>query len=168
MQDSCSDGGTQDWLPQDKRVRAFIEKDGGMYDAVNRGLGTHIIFNGVVSRTELLKAYLRAHLFVYLTLHDSSSSAIPEAYSAALPTFTLALGGTRMATDPQAGFNQTPRDIDEWMEQGTQLVKGWIANPDGWLTACAAAHKKRNSFLLDGIIAKAREHLCPCFDAIVP
>jgi glycosyltransferase involved in cell wall biosynthesis len=37
VQDACSDDGTLDWLPQDKRVRAFIEKDGGMYDAVNRG-----------------------------------------------------------------------------------------------------------------------------------
>jgi glycosyltransferase involved in cell wall biosynthesis len=37
VQDSCSDDGTLDWLPQDTRVKAFIEKDGGMYDAVNRG-----------------------------------------------------------------------------------------------------------------------------------
>jgi len=37
VQDACSDDGTQDWLPQDQRVKAFIEKDGGMYDAVNRG-----------------------------------------------------------------------------------------------------------------------------------
>jgi glycosyltransferase involved in cell wall biosynthesis len=37
VQDSCSDDGTQDWLPRDPRVQAFIEKDGGMYDAVNRG-----------------------------------------------------------------------------------------------------------------------------------
>jgi glycosyltransferase involved in cell wall biosynthesis len=37
VQDACSDDGTQDWLPRDPRVRAFIEKDGGMYDAVNRG-----------------------------------------------------------------------------------------------------------------------------------
>jgi glycosyltransferase involved in cell wall biosynthesis len=37
VQDSCSDDGTQDWLPQDRRVKAFIEKDQGMYDAVNRG-----------------------------------------------------------------------------------------------------------------------------------
>jgi glycosyltransferase involved in cell wall biosynthesis len=37
VQDSCSDDGTQDWLPQDPRVKAFIEKDSGMYDAVNRG-----------------------------------------------------------------------------------------------------------------------------------
>lgn len=38
VQDSCSDDGTQEWLPRDGRVKAFIEKDSGMYDAVNRGL----------------------------------------------------------------------------------------------------------------------------------
>ncbi len=37
VQDSCSDDGTQDWLPRDPRVTAVVEKDGGMYDAVNRG-----------------------------------------------------------------------------------------------------------------------------------
>ncbi len=38
VQDSCSDDGTQEWLPKDPRVIAAIEKDTGMYDAVNRGL----------------------------------------------------------------------------------------------------------------------------------
>jgi len=37
VQDSCSDDATKDWLPADPRVKAFIEKDQGMYDAVNRG-----------------------------------------------------------------------------------------------------------------------------------
>jgi glycosyltransferase involved in cell wall biosynthesis len=37
VQDSCSDDDTRNWLPKDPRVRAFIEKDSGMYDAVNRG-----------------------------------------------------------------------------------------------------------------------------------
>ena len=37
VQDSCSDDGTQDWLPHDSRVKAIIEKDSGMYDAINRG-----------------------------------------------------------------------------------------------------------------------------------
>src|SRR4051794_32424866 len=37
VQDSCSNDGTQDWLPQDTRVKAVIEKDKGMYDAINRG-----------------------------------------------------------------------------------------------------------------------------------
>lgn len=38
VQDGGSDDGTLDWLPHDSRVRAFVEKDAGMYDAINRGL----------------------------------------------------------------------------------------------------------------------------------
>jgi glycosyltransferase involved in cell wall biosynthesis len=38
VQDAGSDDGTLDWLPGDPRVKAFIEKDRGMYDAINRGL----------------------------------------------------------------------------------------------------------------------------------
>ena len=37
VQDACSNDGTPDWLRHDPRVKSFIEKDGGMYDAVNRG-----------------------------------------------------------------------------------------------------------------------------------
>ena len=38
VQDAGSNDGTQDWLTSDPRVTAFVEKDEGMYDAVNRGL----------------------------------------------------------------------------------------------------------------------------------
>lgn len=38
IQDNCSDDGTVDWLRTDNRVRLFVEKDSGMYDAINRGL----------------------------------------------------------------------------------------------------------------------------------
>lgn len=38
VQDACSDDGTQAWLPTDSRVKAYIEKDSGMYDAINRGM----------------------------------------------------------------------------------------------------------------------------------
>jgi GT2 family glycosyltransferase len=46
VQDAVSDDGTLDWLPHDARVSAFVEKDRGMYDAVNRGYrrGTGDIF----------------------------------------------------------------------------------------------------------------------------
>jgi len=38
IQDAGSDDGTLDWLQGDARVKAVVEKDSGMYDAVNRGL----------------------------------------------------------------------------------------------------------------------------------
>src|SRR5579864_8457246 len=37
VQDAGSDDGTLEWLPHDTRVRAYVEKDSGMYDAINRG-----------------------------------------------------------------------------------------------------------------------------------
>lgn len=38
VQDAGSDDGTLEWLLKDPRVKAFVEKDAGMYDAINRGL----------------------------------------------------------------------------------------------------------------------------------
>ncbi len=38
VQDAGSKDGTLDWLREDSRVRAYVEADQGMYDAVNRGL----------------------------------------------------------------------------------------------------------------------------------
>ena len=38
VQDAGSTDGTLEWLRHDSRVKAFVERDGGMYDAVNRGL----------------------------------------------------------------------------------------------------------------------------------
>jgi glycosyltransferase involved in cell wall biosynthesis len=37
VQDAGSDDGTLDWLVSDQRVKAVVEKDDGMYDAINRG-----------------------------------------------------------------------------------------------------------------------------------
>ena len=37
VQDAGSDDGTLDWLTKDSRITAVVEKDRGMYDAVNRG-----------------------------------------------------------------------------------------------------------------------------------
>ena len=37
VQDAGSDDGTLDWLVHDPRVKAVVEKDDGMYDAINRG-----------------------------------------------------------------------------------------------------------------------------------
>src|SRR5882672_5223739 len=38
VQDAGSDDGTLDWLLQDRRAIVLVEKDQGMYDAINRGL----------------------------------------------------------------------------------------------------------------------------------
>jgi glycosyltransferase involved in cell wall biosynthesis len=80
VQDSCSDDGTQDWLPQDSRVKAVIEKDAGMYDAVNRG-------------------YRRAtgDILAYLNCDEQylpGALAAVEAYFAAHPQTEVLLAGS--------------------------------------------------------------------------
>lgn len=66
VQDACSDDGTQDWLPYDRRVRAFIEKDSGMYDAINRGYrraGGHILAHLNCDEQYLPGALQEVHAF---------------------------------------------------------------------------------------------------------
>jgi glycosyltransferase involved in cell wall biosynthesis len=38
VHDAGSDDGTLDWLPSDRRVMSYVEKDAGMYDALNRAM----------------------------------------------------------------------------------------------------------------------------------
>ena len=65
VQDSCSDDGTQKWLRKDPRVKAFIEKDQGMYDAVNRGFRRST--GGVLAYLNCDEQYLPGAL---LAVHD--------------------------------------------------------------------------------------------------
>ena len=80
VQDACSDDGTQDWLRHDPRVKAFIEKDGGMYDAVNRG-------------------YRRAtgNILAYLNCDEQylpGALTVVQAFFEANPEIDVALAGT--------------------------------------------------------------------------
>jgi glycosyltransferase involved in cell wall biosynthesis len=89
VQDSCSDDGTQDWLPQDIRVKAFVEKDGGMYDAVNRG-------------------YRRAtgDILAYLNCDEQylpGALAAMEKFFAAHPHIEVALAGS-IVTNGEGGY----------------------------------------------------------------
>lgn len=89
VQDSCSNDGTQDWLPRDTRVKAFIEKDSGMYDAVNRG-------------------YRRAtgDILAYLNCDEQylpGALAAVEEFFAANPNVEVALAGS-IVTDGDGNY----------------------------------------------------------------
>jgi hypothetical protein len=80
VQDSCSDDGVQDWLPKDPRVTAIIEKDSGMYDAVNRGFrratGDFVAYLNcdeqyLPGALESVAQYFAAHPEVDVALADS-------------------------------------------------------------------------------------------------
>jgi len=68
VQDAGSDDGTLDWLGSDARVRAFVEKDAGMYDAVNRGL--HKSSGEIVAYLNCDEQYLPGALRAVLDFFD--------------------------------------------------------------------------------------------------
>ena len=122
-----------------------------------------ISFHGMVHRSHLLEAYASSHLFVYPTLHDSSSSAIPEAYSTALPSMTLFCGGSRTACLPEAGLNFTPHSWEEFFDRGVEEVRSWINNPQKWIECCEYAIGTSTSFSLEMIEHAVEKELVPIF-----
>lgn len=80
VQDGGSDDGTLDWLLRDSRVRAFVEKDDGMYDAINRGLhkstGELIAYLNcdeqyLPGTLAIVKEYFQAHPHVEVLFADA-------------------------------------------------------------------------------------------------
>ena len=122
-----------------------------------------ITFHGMVERKHLLEAYASSHLFVYPTFHDSSSSAIPEAYSTGLPSMTLYCGGTRTAATPFAGINFTPRSINEFYEEGVKVVRLWINDPSLWVACCNQALEASKKFSHEAIENAVKKELVPIF-----
>ena len=108
VQDAGSDDGTQDWLPHDARVRAFIEKDSGMYDAINRG-------------------YRRAtgEVLAYLNCDEQYLPGALEAVAAHFerePATDILLADT-VVTNAQGEFVCCRKSLPPW----PQVV--WIHNP---------------------------------------
>ena len=89
VQDACSDDGTMDWLPRESRVKAFIEKDGGMYDAVNRGFRRAT--GGILAYLNCDEQYLPGAL-----------KAVSDFFEAN-PKFEIALAGT-IVTDGEGKY----------------------------------------------------------------
>jgi glycosyltransferase involved in cell wall biosynthesis len=104
VQDAGSDDGTLDWLPKDPRVKAFVERDQGMYDAINRGL----------RRAE-------GDIFAWLNCDEQY---LPGALRAAEACFERrpdidVLFGDVVMVDPQGGYlwhrkMQTPLKYHTW------------------------------------------------------
>jgi hypothetical protein len=122
--------------------------------------------DGFVPRPQLLGAYRDAHLFINPTLHDSSGSAIPEAYATGLPSLTLGLGGTGVSTAPEAGLNAIPNSIPEWIESAISMARRWQAEPDTWLCASAAALSKAGEFDHATLVRHCEQHLVPRYSSV--
>ena len=127
------------------------------------GVTPHVAFHGMVGRDELMRAYADSHLFVYPTMHDSSSLAILEAYSLGLPSMTLGLSGPATVATPETGLNDRVTHVADWLEAGCRTVAGWVEDPQRWLRACRAAKHRSHDFDFSHLERCVREHLNPIF-----
>lgn len=105
----------------------------------------------LMPKPELLQLYLQSHAFLYPTLHDSSSSSIPEAYSTGLPSVTLGIGGAGMASTKETGFNEFHETADRWAAQACEHILKWTLNSDTWLNASTSARSHADGFAISGI-----------------
>lgn len=146
VQDSCSDDGTQAWLPTDSRVKAFIEKDSGMYDAVNRGFrrargdvfaylncDEQYLPGALKNVSDFFSAHPKVDAVVSdVVVTDSSGNYICHRYSlrpigafmwVSFPVLTCAIFIRRKAVDPMGIYFDTQwRDLGDvfWV---MELVK---------------------------------------------
>ena len=127
------------------------------------GLTDHVTFHGMVSRQQLMQAYADSHLYLYPTMHDSSSLALVEAYSTGLPSMTLGLSGAATVVTAETGLNDRVTNVDDWLEQGYRLAAGWMKDPPLWLRACRAAKNRAHHFEPSYLEQCVREYLEPVF-----
>lgn len=99
VQDGGSDDGTLDWLAGDSRVRAFVERDEGMYDAINRGIRRST--GQVLAWLNCDEQYLPGTLI-----------AVAE-YFAGNPSVDLLFGDV-VVTDAQGGYLCSRQVLPPW------------------------------------------------------
>lgn len=121
VQDAGSDDGTLDWLPSDPRVRAHVEPDRGMYDAVNRG-------------------YRRAQgdLLAYLNCDEQylpGALAKVEQFFAEHPTVDVAFGDC-LVVDAHGEYLCERRALTP------QLLHTWSASNLAFLTAATFLRRR--------------------------
>jgi glycosyltransferase involved in cell wall biosynthesis len=114
-------------------------------------LEPYVTWLDFMPKKDLLSLYENSHAFLYPTMHDSSSSAIPEAYSTGLPSVTLGIGGAGTASTSQTGFNEFHDTAELWATKAAERIREWTQTPSTWLAASLAARKHADSFSISGI-----------------
>ena len=124
-------------------------------------LADAVDFLPLMPQPQLFDCFLKSHAYIYPTMHDSSSSALPEAYGCALPSLTLGLGGIKAAACDHAGINTEPNTIGQWLQQCHDQLARWQRCPQEWLAACESAEIHSQTFHLDRIVTSLQSLFPP-------
>lgn len=121
VQDAGSTDGTLDWLTQDARVAAYVEKDRGMYDAINRGY-------------RRARAPLLAHLNCDEQYLPGALARVVE-YFAQHPEVDILFGDVVIV-------DATGKYICERRSLTPQLIHTWTASNLAFLTAATFIRRR--------------------------
>jgi len=73
--------------------------------AVDLGLGEHVLFTGAVTRKQVIDSYASADLFIFASVTETQGLVLGEAKAAGLPCVAVkALGASEMVNDGVDGF----------------------------------------------------------------
>jgi glycosyltransferase involved in cell wall biosynthesis len=129
------------------------------------GLSERCRLPGYVDRHALLMELGRTHVFVYPTLHDSSTSALLEAYAMGVPSLTIGVGGPALVATPETGMNESAKDPEAWLRCGVERVRQWQRDPMSWLAASRAARARAAEFGPEHVEHSVERWLAPAIYA---
>jgi len=138
--------------PEQGRLRA---------DAAALGVADRVDFVSWVPRERVFALYDSHDLFVFPSLHDSSSNVVLESLSRGLPVLCLDLGGPRHIVTPDSGI------VIATVGRGTAAVATAMADeivtlfaePARWSALSAGAVARARAFLLSSRIAQFYQRL---------
>lgn len=122
-----------------------------------------ITWSHFLPREQLLEMQSSAHAFVYPTMHDSSSSALPEAYSTGMPSVTLGIGGIATAAGRGTGMNEYFPNAQQWIKHAAAQISNWTSDPESWFLACQASVERSLYFNPSRLETIFQEYLTPIF-----
>ncbi|HVU22997.1 MAG TPA: glycosyltransferase, partial [Opitutus sp.] len=125
------------------------------------GLSARCRIPGYVDRQTLLEELARTHVFVYPTIHDSSSSALLEAYAMGVPSLSTGVGGPALVATPATGYNERTPDLEAWLGAAVARAQQWQRDPAAWMAASAAARARAAEFGPGHVVRLAERWLSP-------
>lgn len=131
--------------------------------ALKLGVSDAATWSYFISREELQLHLQEAHAYVYPTLHDSSSSALPEAYATGLPSITFGIGGASTASGPGVGYNQYHPPVSKWVKAAVDKLCLWRNDPEEWLEISQRCLDRSRDFSQKSIESAVKQSIVPCF-----
>ncbi len=101
-----------------------------------------VFMPGRIDRFELAKYYPGADIFTFPSATDTFGMSVLEAQSCGLPCLVSDVGGPKeIIIEGKSGYALSARNVKDWIEKITEMLKMKEAEPDKFQAFCDAARK---------------------------